>query len=376
MTRHITIGFFSVLLMVGSAAAQMVLYVDDDADPNGDGLTWATAYDDLQDALSAAPDEIRVAGGTYKPSVRSEPATPRTETFQLVSGVALYGGYVGLADPNDPDSRDIVLYKTILSGDIGMLGNHAVNCYHVVTGSGTDATAVLDGFTVIEGNADAASPYREGAGMYNDYGSPTVTNCTFCKNTAILGGGMYNTHSNPALTNCTFSNNSADWDGGGMNNEHSSPTLTSCIFSDNSAGVYGGGIVNWGGNPTLINCVFSRNVSDNVGGAISSRSSSTPTATNCTIIETPPIPAVAGYITTIAVQHWSIALSGVTRPPMILRLTTTAARPSLLTVASMVAGWGRATSLSIRSSPTTTDAWAVVRPASTWVTTAHPVWSA
>ena len=85
-----------------------IIYVDDDADPNGDGLTWGTAYDDLQDALSTAQSdpnitEIHVADGTYIPSAQTDPNDVRTATFSLLSGVALYGGYAGLADPNAPD---------------------------------------------------------------------------------------------------------------------------------------------------------------------------------------------------------------------------------------------------------------------------------
>ncbi len=55
------------VLLTATTQAQTTWYVDDDADPNGDGLTWFTAFDDLQDALgqAVAGDEIRVAGGTY-----------------------------------------------------------------------------------------------------------------------------------------------------------------------------------------------------------------------------------------------------------------------------------------------------------------------
>ena len=132
-----------------------VLHVDDDAPPGGDGASWETPYRFLQDALVTAGkggvDEIRVAQGLYRPD-RDE-ANPdgtgdRDATFQLISGVALMGGYAGLGEP-DPDERDIELYVTILSGDL--LGNdepnfvnYEENSYTVVTGSNTDSTAVLD----------------------------------------------------------------------------------------------------------------------------------------------------------------------------------------------------------------------------------------
>ena len=91
------------LLLVGAqpTQAQERLYVDDDATPGGDGLTWATAYEDLQAALDAAAlpgsttSEIWVAAGTYVPSTQTDPNDPRTATFQLLSGVAVYGGFAG-----------------------------------------------------------------------------------------------------------------------------------------------------------------------------------------------------------------------------------------------------------------------------------------
>ncbi len=50
------------------AMGQDIRYVDDDAPVGGDGLSWSTAYQHLQDGLSeAAGDpsiiEIRVAAG-------------------------------------------------------------------------------------------------------------------------------------------------------------------------------------------------------------------------------------------------------------------------------------------------------------------------
>ena len=111
-----------------------------------------------------------------------------TATFQLKNGVVIMGGYAGFGEP-DPDARDIELYKTILSGDIGIPCDNSDNSYHVVTGSGTDETAVLDGFTITAGNANG----HDGGGMFNLDGSPTVMNCIFTDNsTESRGGGMHN----------------------------------------------------------------------------------------------------------------------------------------------------------------------------------------
>jgi len=277
-----------LLGLVLTAGAE-IIYVDADASMGGDGQTWGTAYKYLQDALAIAGDgnDIWVAAGTYYPD-EDEGANvdpnDRTETFQLINGVAIKGGYAGVGEP-DPNERNIELHETILSGDINTAGDNSDNSYHVVTGSGTDATAVLDGFTITAGNANGSNPYDRGGGMYNYAGSPTVTNCTFNGNSAYDGGGMYNYSSTPTVTNCAFIRNKADDDGGGVynNNENNSIfinctfianlagagggmlnedtenmplTLVNCTFSNNVAEVVGGGMDNWDSNPTIINCIF------------------------------------------------------------------------------------------------------------------------
>ena len=56
-----------MFLSAGVAHAQSVLYVDDDASVGGDGTSWATAFNDLQDALAASPcGEIWVPAGVCK----------------------------------------------------------------------------------------------------------------------------------------------------------------------------------------------------------------------------------------------------------------------------------------------------------------------
>jgi hypothetical protein len=151
----------------------------------------------------------------------------------------------------------------------------------VVTGSGTDANTVLDGFTISGGNANGSSPNDFGGGMYNSGGSPTVTNCTFIRNSANLGGGTGNKeYSSPFLTNCAFTGNSA-WDGGGIyNEEYSSPTVTNCTFSGNWA-EYGGGMYNEEySSPPVTNCTFSGNRAGNYGGALHNNGGSSVTLVN------------------------------------------------------------------------------------------------
>jgi len=286
--------------------ASSVLYVDANASGANNGTCWRDALTKLQDALTWSAffpqvKEIRVAQGIYRPDedfLHPNGTGDREATFQLINGVTIKGGYAGFGEP-DPNARDIDKYETILSGDLE--GNDAKiiqledllehysrseNSYHVVSGSGTDKTAVLDGFTITAANAheyyfDLPHPLDWGGGIYNANGNPIITSCRFTNNAAEhLGGAVYNYNANPTFTNCTFSNNSAGYNyGGAMCNERSSPLLTNCTFSTNYAGV-GAGISNGGGNPILTNCAFSRNYAIYGGGMDNCESS--PMLINCT----------------------------------------------------------------------------------------------
>ena len=253
-----------------------IYYVDDDATGANDGSSWEDAFVYLQDALAAVHygDEILVAQGIYKPDQGAGvTAGDREATFQLINGVTLKGGYGG-ADAPDPDARDVELYETVLSGDLNGddgpdFANNGENSCHVVTGSGTDETAVLDGFTITGGNANGPYPKYVGGGLLNYPGSPIVDNCTFIGNYAINGGGMYNHKgSRPKLADCTFTQNLAS-DGAGMyNNYYSTPTVTDCFFSDNRADSEAGAAYYSLSNSTLENCTFTRNTADYEGGAM------------------------------------------------------------------------------------------------------------
>jgi predicted outer membrane repeat protein len=261
------------------------IYVDGGVvNPTHDGIGWATAYTDLQQALSVAVsgDRIDLAHGTYKPTA----TTDRTISFNLKSGVGLYGGYAGYGAPN-PDARDVVANATVLSGDIGTIGTTSDNAYHVVSGAGVDSASVLDGVTITAGDANwpnTASPYAHGGGIYLAGGSsPIIRNCIIQANNSMYGGGgAYLSSSSPILFGCVFVQNTAlNSDGGAVFNTSSSPAITNCIFNGNAA-FFGGGIYDLSqSSPTLVNCAFSGNKSSDTGGGIQNESSSA-TLTNCT----------------------------------------------------------------------------------------------
>lgn len=114
-TRRHTLTLVAVVLLTTWPASADVIYVDGDATGANSGSSWEDAYTDLQDALGVAlsGDQVWVAQGTYKPS---GPAGDVLATYQLLSGVGLYGGFAG--GETELDQRDPDVNVTVLSGDL------------------------------------------------------------------------------------------------------------------------------------------------------------------------------------------------------------------------------------------------------------------
>jgi len=139
-----------LLITLPSARADSnIIYVNHAATGNNDGSSWDDAFTTLQAALSIATetDEIWVATGVYTPTNTAD----QTASFQMVAGVALYGGFV--ATETERTDRNWETNLTVLSGDLDgndlttpygvvtdtahIMGN---NAYHVVTGNGVTET--------------------------------------------------------------------------------------------------------------------------------------------------------------------------------------------------------------------------------------------
>src|SRR5262249_5898603 len=110
--------------------------------------------------------------------------------------------------------------------------------------------AAIGGVTIANGSATSSSN-NYGAGLLN-FGTLTVSNCTFSNNSAGSsgGGGIYN---DGALTvnNCLFTNNHMDGGGSGggiQNNSSGTLTVSNSTFTGNTGthGGSGGGIGNSG----------------------------------------------------------------------------------------------------------------------------------
>ncbi len=272
---------WTMATVAAAVAAQRVLHVSMNAAGAGSGGSWADAYTNLQPALAAATsgDEIWVRAGAYYPAGL---AGSRAATFQLKTGVRLYGGFAG--GENTREERDVLRNETLLSGDLSRndqpnFVSYTENSYHVVTGSGTDASALLDGFVIQAGNASGSTiTYNSGAGLKIDHGSPTIANCVFRANLGKVAGALLNLASSPMLTNCVFSNNIAQSTfarGGAIYNASgSAPVIVDCSFLANVAAggpnpIDGGAMFLDANCPaTISRCSFAGNRSTTSGGAI------------------------------------------------------------------------------------------------------------
>lgn len=264
------VAMLIVALLFGTAGSMEAAVIYVDGEVNGavdDGESWETAYTYLQDALTDAEpgDEIWVAEGIYGGM-----------TFDLVDGVALYGGFAG--NETSRDQRDWGAYNSILDGE----GIRRVVEASGTSGSPLGSDTVLDGFTVTDGATTG-----NGGGMLNYYSSATIRNCVFKSNSATnFGGGLCNQNSNATIRDCIFEDNQTTGSGahgGGMANRDSDPLVIDTRFLWNYSAYRGGGMNNYpNSDPTLINVEFIDNVAVTSGGGLNSWSSNNPKLVNVT----------------------------------------------------------------------------------------------
>ncbi|MCH8216349.1 MAG: right-handed parallel beta-helix repeat-containing protein [Planctomycetes bacterium] len=262
-------------------------YVDDNAPAGGDGLHWTSAFCHLQDALAVAErnNEIRVAQGLYYPD-RGENHVlgDRSATFELRSGVVIFGGYGGLSC-EDPNQRDVDQYASILCGDLldndlqgaGIFND---NSFHIMTAIDVEGDIVLDGFIIQGGNANGDT---WGGGVSIERSQVLLQNCRFEGNLGSLGSAsaLVIQEADSSVIDCVFAGNK----GRCINLVSSDSVFQRCVFEDNQGGaVFSSGLVYGGaGKPSFLDCVFFNNWAG-TGGAIFTIDGGRPTFRNCRFI--------------------------------------------------------------------------------------------
>jgi hypothetical protein len=273
--------------------AGTIVYVDKFAPGVQDGLSWYSAFHDVQEGLDKAntavdPNQVEVwaADGIYKPG------TEDNDSFVIPAGVKGYGGFGGWGiNETSKDQRYWKQYKTIFSGRIlsfpnGFGGEIVYRNNTIVTmGNG----ALLDGFIIEEG-ADY--------GIYGSGVNYTVENCTVknnqergvhCNNGNLTirwceiynNGyrGIYHEGISKSLTveNCKIHENQQD---GIYTSSSTSTILNSLIYQNGSGSIYYGiNLVNPPSGTTIRNNTIVQNVNEGIlrsGGSV-------PTVKNCIV---------------------------------------------------------------------------------------------
>lgn len=258
------IAFIAGVLCCTSLASSQVAYVDADAPEGGDGLSWGTALNDLQDALAGARPgmSLWVAEGMYYPD---RGTGDRQVSFRLKDNVAILGGFEG--NESNANERDPLAHPTILSGDIGVTDDIEDNSHHVVFSLNTRPSAVLDGFIIENGNAGTEEVF--GGGIYNRAGNPTVRNCIIRHNRGYAGAGFFNLWGQrPDFFNVSFIENYATARGGAVYTVDGAPNFKECQFLRNDCFEGGTGIYFVGGFSRVEDCLFDGNTSTEGGSAI------------------------------------------------------------------------------------------------------------
>lgn len=174
-----------------------IIYVDANASGNNDGTSWINAYNEATDAFINVNDgdDIWMAQGTYYPG------TNRNATFSWSKdSVSVYGGFDGTE--TSLSQRNWMTNPTILSGDIGILGDSTDNSYIVFTGpKGSNSSkniisyALIDGLHITGGTANnnvIPTDNPDGSGIrLNPYVSKvTFNNINIYNNTGNIGAAF------------------------------------------------------------------------------------------------------------------------------------------------------------------------------------------
>ncbi len=178
-------------------------------------------------------------------------------------------------------SRDATLIDSTIIDGSGIGSVVSIN-------SGEDSTAVLRGFTIMNGNAangggvliENSDPHlrdlyirgnnasARGGGIYGLNTSSVVYGCKIDSNLAFIGAGVEFKNSSAKLINCEISNNSASFIGGGVETYNSNLQIYNNVIRDNSCtDLNGGGVAAYNNSVlNILHAVVYGNSANSGGG--------------------------------------------------------------------------------------------------------------
>lgn len=299
----VTLGCMSVQLQ-----AQEVRYVSTTGDNAKDGLTWATAKKDIQEAINDLVNnhktgEVWVAAGTYYPTETTESTTSLYyKAFKIPAGITVRGGFAGsentaserakqadknFGDGTTPGDLDgeasksgVYEHKTILCGDLypskkAQLTWNDVkqqfdvafygNSYHVVW-------FAMNGFNPTTGRANPLTAPAKLEGCVVEGGHANTHDVLAAHPHIGYGGGIYMVL-NSFVYNCEVRNCDASRNGGGIYMDGGGIVRRTYVHDCQTLGLgtefgYGGGICQDGGAFTSKErpCVVAQSVVTNCVG--------------------------------------------------------------------------------------------------------------
>jgi len=203
------------------------------------------------------------------------------ETIQTIEDVWIAVGVYGIYVPDDyptiqeavdaAEEGDVVIVRDGIYDGAGNynidFGGKAIivhsqhgpsNCVIDCEGSGRafyfhngeTATSVVDGFTIVNGNAS------DGGAILCSSSSPTIIHCVIRRNTGVNGGAIACDGSEPTISNCLITGNEAVNGGALYLADSSTPAITHCTMSGNRASVRGGAVYCSSSSPVITNCIL------------------------------------------------------------------------------------------------------------------------
>lgn len=274
-----------------------VVYVSAAAPPGGDGASWETAFQTVQQGADAAiaGQQVWVAEGWYTGPAAREPV------LVMKDGVSVYGGFAGTE--GDLSERPDPVLATVLSGDFNgdddlaaqtlmicilyaeMAETSSDNSRHVVVMA---SEVVLDGVTVTSGRAQVDENVTGPSTYWDSYGGGIL----------VIEKDGVTVRNSAIVNNCANTNGVGFRSGGAVHLSGSSATIDNVLVQNNASWVFDGTILasnseisvsnsrvfeNWSGHGTIrgymsdisiTNSIFLRNMAYYFGAGISTINSS------------------------------------------------------------------------------------------------------
>ncbi|MBV7529104.1 Ig-like domain-containing protein [Chitinophaga sp. sic0106] len=247
---------FLFLLISFQLFAQNICYVKKLATPGGDGRSWATAFNNMDDAIAAntndpAVNKIYVAEGTYVPAIPVYSSVPGTKTYNVLNNLSIYGGFPSNASGTmGLESANPTLYITTF-GDPSLANNNKpIRIFTVLARS-----LELQGVTIAGGFAQNRNPPAHiyysasivasesaGGGIQVNNGTLTLRQCILKNNSSLNGGAVYSTNSTVVIDRCLFKNNYG-YQGAALYFTASPATVSNSIFIGNTTDDDDGNII-------------------------------------------------------------------------------------------------------------------------------------